>query len=279
MWRPPLRRLYRDLVGPIADRGYLKNKKRLVIVPHADLHFLSFAALLDAADHDRFLVERYDIVYAPSASAWVRLGERNLKPRGKDVLAMAPHVDRLPASRREVGAIQSIYGHRASIRTGKEASEKALRSSLKSAGTIHLATFGVLNRHNPLFSFVQLASNDGSDGRLQVNEVFGLGLSGQLVVLSACQTALGAGNDEELPPGDDWVGLVQAFLQGGAKSVVASLWPVDDSATASLMERFHRQVAGGRSTASALSGAQREMLRNSKTGSPFYWAAFVMNGS
>jgi CHAT domain-containing protein len=148
---------------------------------------------------------------------------------------------------------------------------------VRNAGTLHLATFGILNKHNPLFSFVELAPAGEDDGRLEVNEVFGLGLSGQLVVLSACQTGLGSGAIADVPPGDDWVGLVQAFLQAGANTVMASLWPVDDRATARLMEQFHMRVAAGKPVVTALTEAQRELMRDPATADPFYWAGFVLN--
>jgi CHAT domain-containing protein len=112
-----------------------------------------------------------------------------------------------------------------------------------------------------------------------VNKVFGLGLSGQLVVLSACQTALAAGANDDVPPGDDWIGLVQAFLQGGASRVLASLWPIEDRTTAMLMEQFHRRLAAGHPAGAALAEAQREMLRRPETSAPFFWAAFVINGN
>jgi CHAT domain-containing protein len=72
---------------------------------------------------------------------------------------------------------------------------------------------------------------------------------------------------------------MQAFLQAGASSVVASLWPVDDRATAVIMERFHEALAAHDSPAAALAAAQRSMLRETATAHPFYWAAFIMTGT
>ena len=143
---------------------------------------------------------------------------------------------------------------------------------------LHLATFGVLNKHNPLFSYVELGGA-GDEARLEVHEVFALPLDGQLVVLSACQTALASGAVADVPPGDDWVGLTQAFLQAGARGVLASLWRVEDRATARLMELFYRGLASGESEAAALAGAQRAMLREPDRAHPFYWAGFVLSGS
>src|SRR5207249_5274595 len=111
---------------------------------------------------------------------------------------------------------------------------------------IRLATHGVLSRHNRLFSFVELGAGGGEDGRLEVHEVFGLTLHARLLVLSACQTGVAAGALADVPPGDDWVGLVQGFLYAGASNVLATLWPVADVATARLMERFYSELAAGR---------------------------------
>ena len=279
LWRVPLRRLYLQLIQPVEQRGYLRGKRALVIAPHSELHFLPFGALIQPGRTDHFLAERMQIVYTPSATALVQLASRPVATSRQNVLAFAPNIDRLPASRDEVLAIGRIYGSGATVRMGSQASERELRRSLSRAGTLHLATFGVLNKHNPLFSFVELAPNGQDDGHLEVNEVFGLGLKGQLVVLSACQTALGSGAIADVPPGDDWVGLVEAFLQAGAGSVLASLWPVDDRATATLMEEFHKRAAKGVTPIAALAEAQRILLHDPRTARPFYWAGFVLNGS
>ena len=130
---------------------------------------------------------------------------------------------------------------------------------------MHLATYGVLNKHNPLFSFVELNAGSGEDGRLEVHEVFGLKLRARLLVLSACQTGLAAGTLADVPAGDDWVGLVQAFLFAGADNVVATLWPVQDLATARFMQRFYEGLARGQAEADALAEAQRGALRDPST--------------
>ena len=116
----------------------------------------------------------------------------------------------------------------------------------------------------------------GEDGRLEVHEVFGLSLHARLLVLSACQTGVGAGALADVPAGDDWVGLAQAFLYSGAANVLATLWPVQDVATARFMERFYTELAAGRPDAEALAEAQRAAARNPRTAHPFYWAAFAL---
>jgi CHAT domain-containing protein/Tfp pilus assembly protein PilF len=278
LWRTPLRRLYHHLIEPVERAGYLDGKRSLVIIPHADLHFLPFGALLAPQPRDDALIERFEIAYAPSASVWLRLGERPAVRRSARVLALAPHVNRLPASGEEVAGIHAVYGRRATVLAGPAASEAALRAGVPGHDILHLATFGILNKHNPLFSYVELAGG-GDDGRLEVHEVFGLDLAGQLVVLSACQTALASGALADVPAGDDWVGLTQAFLQAGAGGVLASLWRVEDRATARLMQLFYRRLAAGESDATALAGAQRAVLREPGMAHPFYWAGFVLSGS
>ena len=82
----------------------------------------------------------------------------------------------------------------------------------------------------------------------------------------------------DVPGGDDWVGLVRAFLYAGASNVLATLWPVEDRATARLMERFYTELAAGRSESEALAAAQRWSLSNPATAHPFYWAGFTLSG-
>ena len=103
-------------------------------------------------------------------------------------------------------------------------------------------------------------------------------IDARLVVLSACQTGLGSGRMSDVPAGDDWVGLVQSFQAAGARNVIATLWPVDDRATADLMRDFYGELRAGRSEMDALAAAQRRALRRAGTGSPFYWAGFVLDG-
>jgi CHAT domain-containing protein/Tfp pilus assembly protein PilF len=274
LWRGPLRRLHESLIAPIEEAGLLSGKTRLVIVPHAELHYLPFAALVEG--DGRFLVERYEIVLTPSASVWLALGDRRPERAVTGILAFAPRPDALPASGREAGAIARLAG--ADVLSGAAATEAEFRREAPTRRVLHLATYGVLNKQNPLFSFVELAPGEGQDGRLEVHEVFGLHLSADLVVLSACQTGLASGALADVPPGDDWVGLTRAFLHAGARRVVATLWPVDDWATAALMERFYEGYVGGAEPAQALAAAQRVLIAQPATAHPFYWAGFVAVG-
>lgn len=112
------------------------------------------------------------------------------------------------------------------------------------------------------------------DGRLEVREVFNLDLTeANMVVLSACETALG-----KQSRGDELVSLSRAILYAGAPAVVASLWPVEDEATATLMTTFHERVQAGLGPAAALGEAQATVHREKNWGDPYYWAGFIVIG-
>jgi len=264
------------LIAPVEATGMLAGKSRLVLVPHVELQYLPFAALLDTAG--RFLVQRYELALTPSASVWIALGDRPAGSLGAGLAAFAPQPAALPGSGQEVAAIRRLAGADAQVLTGSAATESAFRRLAPSRRVLHLATYGILNKQNPLFSFVQLAPDAAEDGRLEVHEVFGLHLAADLVVLSACQTGLGSGALADVPAGDDWVGLTRAFLHAGARRVMATLWPVDDWATAALMERFYGAGDVAAEPVGALAEAQRALIAVPATAHPFYWAGFVSVG-
>jgi len=182
----------------------------------------------------------------------------------------------LPGSQAEVAAVRRAYGDQARVLVGAPATERAFRTLAPQREVVHLATHGVLNKHNPLFSFVQLGAGGGEDGRLEVHEVYGLSLQARLLVLSACQTGVAGGTMADVPPGDDWVGLVNAFLFAGAANVLGTLWPVQDASTARFMGRFYDELGAGRSEPEALALAQRTALRETASSHPFYWAGFTL---
>ncbi|MGD8867847.1 MAG: CHAT domain-containing protein [Gemmatimonadales bacterium] len=280
VWRAPLRRLYDDLLGPLEAAGDLDGRRLLIIVPHAELHYLPFEALMRRTPAGgSFLIESFDVAYIPSAAVWLQLARRAPATRAGGLLALAPRPAVLAGSLDEVEAI-SRTDPRASVLVGAPATESAFRALASDQRIIHLATYGVLNPSNPLFSFVELRPDDehDADGRLEVHEIFGLDLQADLVVLSACQTGLGRGYRRDVPPGDDWVGLVRAFLYAGAGAVVASLWSVEDRATAQLMARFYDGLRAGGPAVAALGDAQRAFVNKDELAHPFYWAGFILTG-
>lgn len=159
------------------------------------------------------------------------------------------------------------------------ASLKAATSKEVSASRIvHFATHGFLNAEHPDLSGLVLSLFDENgkpqNGFLKLQDVFNLELPADLVVLSACQTALG----REIK-GEGLMGLTRGFMYAGANRVMASLWKVDDAATAELMTRFYRGMFAGKDrSAAALRKAQLSMWKERRWSSPYYWAAFIFQG-
>ncbi len=187
---------------------------------------------------------------------------------------------RLPFSRREAEAIIASAPRQQSIKaTDFEASRGAATSlDLSNYRIIHFATHGLLNSLHPELSGIVLSMVDQKgqpqNGFLRLHEVYNLKLPAELVVLSACQTGLG----KEVR-GEGLVGLTRGFMYAGAARIVASLWKVDDAATADMMKRFYRGIFVKRlRAAAALREAQIEMWKEERWQSPYYWAAFVLQG-
>src|SRR5207253_1638696 len=171
---------------------------------------------------------------------------------------------RLPGTRREANTILALVRESEQKKAlDFDASVAGLKSSdISQYRFIHLATHGVLDTSHPEFSGVVLSliDRDGQpqDGFLRLNDIYNLKLSADLVVLSACQTALG----KEVK-GEGLVGLTRGFMYAGAPRVVATLWKVDDKATSELMTSFYRAMLGPKHLppAAALRAAQMEMLK------------------
>ncbi len=193
---------------------------------------------------------------------------------------MRGRLSRLPFSREEAEMIASMVPADSLLKaTGFAASRKgAMNDDLGQFKIVHFATHGLLDTDHPelsglVFSLVDERGNP-QDGFLRLNEIYNLRLPVELVVLSACQTALG----KEVR-GEGLVGLTRGFMYGGARRVVASLWRVDDLATSELMRLFYRgMLQNGQRPAAALRAAQVEMSRQKRWASPYYWAGFVIQG-
>jgi CHAT domain-containing protein/Tfp pilus assembly protein PilF len=277
-WRPPLRRLHRLLIEPLEKAGLLAGVSSLVLAPHAELHYLPFAALIQAGVRDRFLVERFELRSVPSATVWVAQSRSEKSVARSGVLALAPLPSLFPASRREADAVAAALGGGSRVLTGSSATEQMVRDSIHLFEVVHFATLGVLNKRSPLFSHVRLSPANRDDGLLNVHEIFGLRINARLVTLSACETGLGAGVVDDVPAGDDWIGLSRAFMHAGARNVMATLWPIEDRAAERVMAGFYRRLRSAGSLTAALAAAQREALSRPETAHPATWSAFVLVG-
>ncbi len=278
-WQAPAELLHQGLIEPVESAGWLHGSHILFLVPHGVLHYLPFAALArPSAAGSRFLVEDYVLQYLPTASSLTVTAAEPASSNGR-LLAVAPSRSRLAYAIREVQGIRALFPKQARALVGKGATEGSFKRLAAEYDILHLATHGFFNKINPLFSGVQLEPDAQEDGRLEVHEILGLRLQAGLVTLSACDTALASGYFSEVPAGDDFVGLTQAFLSAGSSSVLATLWEVNDRSTLEFMTSFYQNLPEGGGSA-ALATVQRRMLAGpARYRHPYYWAPFVLVGS
>jgi len=267
-WQDVARRLYKQLWQPLEGQVATKN---IVVVAHGPLHYLPFSALQDSAG--KFLIDRYGLRFLPSASVLKYL-RPVMQNNGAPLLALGnpdlhnPALDLAFAEgeAKLVGAMNP----KSRVLLRKEASESNFKKAGGIFARIHFATHGKFQADDPLSSGLYLAKDTANDGVLTVGELYSMKLDADLVTLSACETGLG-----KVASGDDVVGLTRGFLYAGSRSIVASLWSVDDQATAALMQAFYGNLA---------TMNKREALRQAQLRArlafphPFYWAAFQLTG-
>jgi len=156
--------------------------------------------------------------------------------------------------------------------------DTAISPRLQDYRIVHYATHGLLNSEHPelsglVFSLVDRQGNP-QDGFLRLLDIYNLELNADLIVLSACQTALG-----KQIAGEGLIGLTRGFMYAGAPRVMASLWKVDDEATAELMKKFYEgMLRNGQTPAQALRSSQIWMSQQKRWKGPYYWAGFVLQG-
>ncbi len=188
---------------------------------------------------------------------------------------------RLPGTRREAATILSLVPDTEKKRATDFEANRAVvfNAELADYRIIHFATHGLLNAKNPELSGIVLSLFDekgnAQDGFLRLNEIYNLKLPADLIVLSACQTALG--KDVR---GEGLISLTRGFMYAGAPRIVASLWAVDDRATGELMKLFYQAMLGEKKLrpAAALREAQIQMWKTKRFSAPYFWSAFTIQG-
>ena len=277
-WQPVAERLDAELIDPLRRAGWLSGVSRLYIVPHAELNYLPFVVLRHETPRGaRLLVDDVAPVILPAAAALVE--PRPVRAPGtlpSSLLALAPGSTGLRFAREEVESVAPLFPASREVFVGKEATEARFKQDAVRFRVLHLATHGFFNRVDPLFSGVELEADTADDGRLQVFEILGLRLGADLVALSACNTALGGGELSDLPAGEELLGLTRAFLSAGSRSVLATLWEIEDRTTGQFMTDFY-QAARTRAFPEALALVQRQRAhRAGAEGHPWQWAAFTI---
>ncbi len=271
--------LYRWLIAPAAKE--LTTAKQVIVVPDGVLHTLPFQALKDP--DGKYLLERFAVSYAPSATALLKMEELGAKRR-KQYAGQAPsllavgvsefgHREKpLPAAEQEARAVAEAFGAGARLLPGAEATHAKLEAAWGSCRYLHFATHGRLNPDAPLYSSLVL-SPDHDEGVLYARDLLDADVPAELVVMSACHTGEG-----QHVAGEGLQGMSWAWFVAGVPSAVASQWSVGDASTARLMKVFYARLMAGDSKAEALRQAELALLKDPGTRHPFYWAPFVLVG-
>jgi len=311
--------LSRILLEPATDE--IARAERILVSPDGSLHLVPFGALTDPRPPDgkrRYLIEARPVHSVLSATVYAELRdgpdasgvpflaafgdpvyspEKHAAPAETgDLPTLAARGDfkdlRFPHTRVEIDGISRHFPGRNRVLLAEDATEEQAKHLPKEATVIHFACHAKADGRFPLDSYLALTlppdPKPGQDnGLLQAWEIFeSVRLDADLVVLSACETALG-----KETAGEGIIGLTRAFQYAGAESVVASLWSVADASTAALMERFYAHLSEGLAKDEALRRAQIDLLngpvrvtdpdgteRDFDATHPFFWAPFQLTG-
>ena len=286
------RRLYDVLMDPIPEA---QSNEQLVIVRDGPLHLVPFDALLDR--HNDYVVQSTTVVYSPSASSFFLLrtaahpknsaptvlavgdvpyDRSNLRPSAVTRGYNGSALSNLPGSREEALAAAAAFPSESRmLLLGDDATESAFKKA-SNRRVIHLAVHAIANETRPERASLVLLSDPAhdEDGFLQASEIVQLPLNADLVVLSACDTAVGPLEGQE-----GVSTLSQAFLLAGARTVVSTLWSVEDETTLYLMKDFYSELNRKKRVPDALAAAKRTMLKTyGAKAVPYYWAGFTVEG-
>jgi CHAT domain-containing protein/tetratricopeptide (TPR) repeat protein len=312
-WKDPkIEKYIRSYLFPfkLFDEDISEKIENLIIVPDGMLHFFPFEILsfFKQPDQYRYLIEKFNISYTPSLSSLLLLrnqtildqpkkvflgigcpdlNEKNGKYRNSDnsffsSLNPLPQLNGLefsplPHAKKEILEISKLFPEkRKEILLGTDASEYKIKHiGLDDYACIHFASHSYLDPYFPAKSAIVLSPGSEfikEDGILQIYEIYDFHLNAELVVLSACQTGIG-----ELVESEGPIGFPRVFLYSGARSVLLSLWKIEDKSTARFMEYFYENLSKGNNKSEALRLAKMKMI-NSKLSHPYHWGAFILSG-
>ena len=308
---PAGEKLCERLFAPIRNQFAGKISK-LIIIPDRDLFYLPFETLVcERSGHkgdqkSRYLLDEFKISYGPSASTLMHIinKKEEMNPRHDLLLVGDPLIGKkhsfqqeadgfddilheyylakrfsiypLRYASKEIRSISNLFKRDATcILSREKATEENVKSlPLTDYRIIHFATHSLLDEKHANRSALVLNLDDDSreDGFLQAREIYNAKMNSDLVVLSACQTAMG-----KIERGEGIQGLTRSFLYAGTRTVLASLWKVDDESTAEFMKYFYTFLTKGKTKQEALCLTKIKMLR-SRYNRPYHWAAFILIG-
>ncbi|MEM7370928.1 MAG: CHAT domain-containing protein [Bacteroidota bacterium] len=293
--------LYQELLHPLAP--LFEDLDRVTIIPDGSLGYLPFEVLLskhpefpDQYQTHAYLLRELPISYAFSATVHWRKQARTLLPSAPKILAIRPSFEDedqifadinslrrdgygpLRFSEAEIDFIAERFG--AKILEDSLATKHQVMEAIESEqyAVIHFATHSKSHDQQPRkakIAFTSIADSTEENDFLTFPEIFNLRLTADMVVLSACETGLG-----EFQKGEGIMSLSRAFAFAGAKSVITTLWSVDDKSTAELMQAFYRDLASGNDKSSSMQKAKLDYLQSHdhRFAHPFFWAGPVVIG-
>jgi len=253
-----LHELYTELIAPVRTK---LQGTRLVVVPHELLHYVPFHALFDG---DQYLVDSYTISYAPSANIYMQCRQKPANTAGGSLILGVPD-QQIPSIYDELQAVAEVVPQ-AKVFLGAEASEKVLKENGPRSRLVHIATHGFFRKDNPMFSGIRLG-----DSFLTLYDLYRLKLPAELVTLSGCSTGLNV-----VAAGDELIGLVRGLFCAGARSLLLTLWDVNDSSTAGFMKSFYRSLNNRQDRALAVRESMIEVRE--RYPNPYFWAPFILVG-
>jgi len=268
------------------------KKQKLLIIPDGKLAYIPFEILLnkEISSNNRdykslpYLLKEYAISYSPSAS--ISLLNSNNKNTSNDYLGFAPNYEgekyseskkqlsNLFYNDKEVTNASKLFDGNCWI--GTNVTEELLKNNSSKAGILHLAMHGEVENESPLLSKLYFNTSEKEDGMLHTYEIYNLNIPAQLVILSACNTASG-----KLERGEGIMSMERAFQYAGSKSLLSTLWTVDDQSSFRMNELFLENLKAGKPKDIALQEAKLSFL-NSATPEklhPYYWSSFRLTGN
>lgn len=272
-----LTELYETFWKPIEETGLLKDVRKLILIPDADLYLIPFDALATRGSRTGYLADYFEINYYPSSNTFYQyeLPEKNTPSFSKDLLVIAKSDFK---EYKNLGALSipardPLYGLFPKVDFLIEDAahiDTLLNRMLEEYRYLYVSTHGIIDSV-PELSYLAM-----DELPLSLYQTFELKLASKVVVLSACETAKG-----EFQRGAGIMGFTRGLLHAGAQSLVVSLWEVEEKATEQLMLFFFQGLSAGLSPSEALTQAKLQLrkVENGKYNHPYYWGAFVLFGN
>jgi len=279
----------RELFKQLMDFKIPGNANKLIIIPSGRMATIPFESLITedlkaqaiSFKDIPYLINKYSISYFYSAGLYLNPKVEMMPEEAISLFAPVEFKGRrlsnLPGTKEEVNNIGNLFAgssDKVALYLGDSATVSKIESDLvRQSKFLHFATHGIVDEKRPERSQICLAAIGDEEGSLFSGDIYGLNLSSDLVVLSACETGLG-----KISKGEGIIGLTRALIYAGSNNLLVSLWRVNDASTSTLMNDFYSNILAGQGYAEALRSAKLKMFSDQNYPSPYYWATFVLIG-